>query len=85
MTTAYDVTPSHDVGTTLFWQDERGHWQTVEVVDNEPRGFGFAVVQWRDRHGTHTRNLPSHKLCDLDTYLDQCGEYSLFELATTEE
>ena len=75
----------HDVGAVMFWLDECGHWQTVEVIDSEPRGFGFATVQWHDLRGTHTRNLPSHLLCDLDTYLDQCGEYSAFELATTED
>lgn len=43
-------------------------------------------IEWmNDLRGTHTRNLPSHLLCDLDTYLDQCGEYSAFELATTED
>jgi hypothetical protein len=69
--------PTLPTGATLFWKDDTGTWQTVEVIDCEPRGWGFCCIEWDD-NGKHQQSVPFLSLCDLDTYLDQCEDYARF-------
>lgn len=76
--------PALDIGSTMFWQDDDGYWQTAEITDCEPRGWGFATIKWYTPSGWHTKAVPFLSLVDLDTYLEQSADYSAFELAAHE-
>lgn len=95
METVYDITatvddyeaPALPTGATLFWRDDNGDWQTVEVIDCEPRGWGWCCIQWSNYDGTvkHAKSVPVLSLCDLDTYLNEQADYPDFEAATRED
>lgn len=70
--------PAIEPGSTMFWFDG-DDWQTVEVTDCEPAGWGFCSIKWHTLGGWHTKSLPFTALCDLDTYLDQQTDYGQFE------
>jgi hypothetical protein len=72
-------TPALAIGSTMFWKDGDGYWQTVEVIDCEPIGWGFCCIKWHTPSGWHTRSLPVIQLVDLDTYLEQQDDYGRFE------
>lgn len=76
--------PALDTGSTMFYRDDSGEWQTVEIVDCEPRGWGWCNIKWSTLGGKHTKSVPIITLHDLDTYLDQDTEYSAYELAAHE-
>lgn len=74
-------TPALPVGATMFWQDSDATWQTAEIIDCEPRGWGYATIKWHTPSGWHMKPVPFTSLVDLDTYLEQSADYSAFELA----
>ena len=76
--------PAIEPGSTMFWQDDNHDWQTVEVIECEPVGWGFCTIKWHTLGGWHTKSLPFTALCDLDTYLDQQGDYGQFEASDIE-
>lgn len=77
-------TPALPTGATMFWKDDNGNWLTVEVIDCEPKGWGWCCIEWETDGGKHTKSVPIISLCDLDTYLDQQADYPAFEAADNE-
>lgn len=79
-----DEIPALTIGSTMFWKDEDGYWQTVEIIDCEPIGWGWCCIKWHTPSGWHTRSLPVIQLVDLDTYLEQQDDYGRFEADDTD-
>lgn len=74
-----DDRPAIAIGSTMFWQDDQGYWQTVEIIDCEPVGWGWCCIKWHTPSGWHTQSIPFAALIDLDTYCAMQDDYGRFE------
>ena len=79
LSTEVEAAPEFESGSTHLWLDPDGYVQTVEVIDSEPRGWGWSTIQWRTNGGWHVTSTPSNTLMDLDSFLDSQPDYGRFE------
>lgn len=66
-----DDQPALTIGSTMFWRDDDGYWQTVEIIDCEPAGWGWCCIKYHTPNGWHTKSIPFAALVDLDEYHDR--------------
>lgn len=92
MTTDYDLTvsveeietPALPIDATYFYKDYSGNWHTAEVISAEPKGWGYAEIEYTICGRKISRNVPFTTLYDLDEYLEQQPDYGRFEADDTD-
>jgi hypothetical protein len=71
--------PELELGTNWYvWMDG---WECVELVDCEPKGWGWCTVGWFNHKGYQTKSLPIIQLNTLDWVLDHDPEFAKYEYA----